>query len=199
MTDYQPEEVVFASWRWPGGEHMDDKELRRWCADIVRDLEIPERADVNGLCDMLEDLRGRRISLLQAPMPTGPGRPCGLWVATDDEDFILYQEFTTQAHQEHIIRHELGHMLCGHEAAPVMADEAVQLLMPSLNPDLVRSVLGRTQYSNSEEKAAELVASLMPVHADQGGPRRPPRNPGPGAENLVIHIGASLERNGKSH
>ncbi|MEU2309380.1 toxin [Streptomyces misionensis] len=178
---------------------MDDKELRRWCTGIVGNLEMPERADVNSLCDMLEDLRGRRISLLQAPMPTGPGRPCGLWVATDEHDFILYQEYTTQAHQEHIIRHELGHMICGHEAAPMMADEAVQLLMPSLDPDLVRSVLGRSQYSNSEEKAAELVASLMPVHAEQSGPRRPSRNSDPGAENLVMHIGASLERNRKPH
>ncbi|ANP52045.1 hypothetical protein J2Z21_009273 [Streptomyces griseochromogenes] len=172
---------------------MNDKELRRYCALVVQKLEIPERADVNALCDRLEDLRDRPISLLEVAMPTGSGRPCGLWVATDEEDYILYQKYTTQAHQQHIVRHELGHMVCGHEAAPVMPDEVVRLLMPTLRPELVRSVLGRTQYSNEEEKAAELVASLMPVEAVATG-HRLSENLAPGMANLITHLGRSLER-----
>jgi hypothetical protein len=116
-----------------------------------------------------------------------------LWVATADEDYVVYQKFTTQAHQQHIIRHEIGHMALGHKAAPVMPDEAVQLLMPTLSPDLVRSVLGRAHYSNTEEKAAELMASLMPMHAE-GALHRPPAHIEPGMENLISHLGRSLER-----
>ncbi|MFE3325907.1 toxin [Streptomyces sp. NPDC059176] len=172
---------------------MNNKELRRYCADIVKSLDIPERADVNVLCDRMEELRGRPISLMELPMPTGVGKPCGLWLSTDDVDYIGYQKFTTQAHQQHIIRHELGHMMCGHEAAPVMPDEVIRLLMPRLAPDLVRSVLGRTQYSNEEERAAELVASLMPMQGD-AVVRRPSTNASPGMANLITHIGRSLER-----
>lgn len=188
--------VIYATWYWSGGEDMDDKELRRYCSGVVEKLQIPERADVNALCDRLEDVRGRRISLIEVPMPTGPGRPCGLWVATSSEEYILYQRYTTQAHQQHIIRHELGHMVCEHEAAPVLPDEVVQLLMPALSPNLIHSVLGRTQYNNTEEKAAELVASLMPMRVE-GVCHRPPRSTGPGMENLITHLGRSLERNGK--
>ncbi|MGW7529944.1 toxin [Streptomyces sp. NPDC054783] len=186
---------MFTIWRWPdgqpGGEGMDDRELRQYCANVLKELEIPERADVNALCDHLEDIRGRRISLIETPMPTGPGRPCGLWVATAEEDYLLYQKFTTQAHQQHIVRHEIGHMALGHKAAPVMPDEAVQLLMPTLSPDLVRSVLGRSQYSNTEEKAAELVASLMPLRAEGMSQRR---SVDPGMAKLITHLGRSLER-----
>lgn len=172
---------------------MNDKELRQYSAGLVAGLDIPARADVNTLCDHLEDLRGRPISLIELPMPTGPGKPCGLWVATDDEDYICYQQFTTQAHQQHIIRHELGHVMCGHQAAQVMPDEVIQLLMPTLSPELVRSVLGRTSYTNEEEKAAELVASLMPVQTG-GSYHRPPAGTTPGMENLLRHLGRSLER-----
>ncbi|WP_329317180.1 toxin (plasmid) [Streptomyces sp. NBC_01278] len=170
---------------------MDNAELRRYCDGVVEKLDVPDRADVNALCDRLEELRGRPISLVEIPMPTGHGKPCGLWVATDDEDFICYQRFTTQAHQQHIVRHEIGHMLCGHEAAPVMPDEVVQLLMPTLSPDLVRSVLGRTQYSTEEERMAELVASLMPASAMSA---RIQTSVSPGVANLMTHLGRSLER-----
>ncbi|MFG2986158.1 toxin [Streptomyces sp. NPDC048258] len=172
---------------------MNNKELRRYCADVVDNLDIPAGADVNELCDRLEQLRGRPISLIEVPMPTGAGKPCGLWVATDDADYICYQKFTTLAHQQHIARHEIGHMLCGHEAAPAMADEVAQLLMPTLSPTLVRSVLARTQYSTEEERAAELVASLMPMRASASC-HRPPANVSPGVANLVTHLGRSLER-----
>ncbi|OEJ21022.1 hypothetical protein [Streptomyces subrutilus] len=176
---------------------MNDKELRRYCTGKVKELEIPERSDVNALCDLLEQRRGRPITLLEVPMPTGAGKPCGLWVATDDEDYICYQQYTTQAHQEHIIRHELGHMVCEHVAAPVMPDEVAQLLMPTLAPVLVRSVLGRTQYSNAEERAAELVASLMPMETAGIG-NRAPVGLAPGVENLITHLGRSLERGGRT-
>lgn len=172
---------------------MNNKELRRYCTDVVKSLGIPERADVNALCDRMEELRGRPISLIELPLPTGAGKPCGLWLSTDDADYIGYQKYTTQAHQQHIIRHELGHMVCGHEASPVMPDEVIRLLMPTLSPDLVRSVLGRTQYSNEEERAAELVASLMPMQGD-AAVHRPPTNVSPGVANLITHIGRSLER-----
>ncbi|WP_432093345.1 toxin [Streptomyces sp. bgisy100] len=172
---------------------MNNTELRQYCVDVVKSLDIPERTDVNALCDRLEERRGRPISLVEVPMPTGPGKPCGLWVAADDADYICYQQYTTQAHQQHIISHELGHMVCDHEAAPVMPNEVAQLLMPTLSPDLVRSVLGRTQYSSEEERAAELVASLLPLQATAAERRAAPAV-SQGVASLIKHLERSLER-----
>ncbi|MFF8399904.1 hypothetical protein [Streptomyces sp. NPDC016172] len=172
---------------------MDDKDLRRYCAGIVEELDIPAGADVNALCDQLEERWGRPISLVEVPMPTGVGKPCGLWVATDDANYICYQKYTTRAHQQHIVRHEIAHGLCGHAATEVMPDEMLQLLMPTLSPELVRSVLGRTTYTVTEERAAELIASLLPL---QAGTMRRASPSDPGMANLVSHLGRSLERSG---
>ncbi|PNG19429.1 toxin [Streptomyces cahuitamycinicus] len=172
---------------------MNDEELRRYCAGIVEELDIPEGADVNALCDHLEQRWGRPISLIEVPLPTGVGKPCGLWVATDDAYYICYQKYTVRAHQEHIVRHEIAHGLCGHAATEVMPDEMLRLLMPTLSPGLVRSVLGRTTYTVMEERAAELIASLLPLKA---GTMRRASPHGPGMGNLVSHLGRSLERSG---
>ncbi|MGP4002778.1 toxin [Streptomyces sp. 8N706] len=127
------------------------------------------------------------------PLPAGEGSPCGLWVATDDVDYILYQAHTTRLHQIHIILHELGHLMCRHEATPALHDEVAGLLMPTLSPELVRTVLGRTQYTNEEERAAELIASLIPLQT--GGVSHPPATDiPPDMANLIDHLERSLVR-----
>jgi hypothetical protein len=90
-----------------------------------------------------------------------------MWVATPDEDLIVYESRTSRPHQDHIILHELGHMLCGHHATPVTGQEATLLLLPDLDPSMIERVLGRTQYSAVEEREAELVASLILERASQ--------------------------------
>jgi hypothetical protein len=175
---------------------MDDKALLRYCAEVVEQVEIPAPYDANAMCDALERIRQREISLVPMAMPTRPGSPCGLWISTDEVDYILYQENTTKAHSAHIVRHEAGHMLLGHTSTPAHKDEVAQLLMPSLNPALVRTVLGRTIYTSQEERSAEMVASLLPMHARrvaEQATRR--RGLSPAEANLVNHLERSLERN----
>ncbi|MEV5279679.1 hypothetical protein ACFYMW_25435 [Streptomyces sp. NPDC006692] len=175
---------------------MDDKALLRYCAEVVERVEIPAPYDANAMCDALERIRQREISLVPMAMPARPGTPCGLWIATDDIDYILYQKNTSKAHRAHIVRHEGGHMLLGHTSTPAHQDEVAQLLMPNLDPALVRTVLGRTIYTSEEERAAEMVASLLPIHAlkvaDQSTRQR---SLSPAEANLVSHLERSLERN----
>jgi hypothetical protein len=64
-------------------------------------------------------------------------------------------------HQEHIIGHELGHLLCEHEAAPMIEAHVSRLLLPDLDPQLVQRFLARTDYTAVEERQAEMVASLI--------------------------------------
>ncbi|WP_370132528.1 hypothetical protein [Streptacidiphilus sp. EB103A] len=173
---------------------MDAKELHRHCTQVVDEIVLPVPFDVNALVDLFEEERDRPISLM--PMPGGfrAGSPCGLWVATDDCDYILYGG-TRKAHQVHIILHELAHMRLGHKSSPADQDELAQLLMPTLNPALVRSVLGRTAYTTQEERAAELVATMLTVRAGRVIAPVPRADVDPGMANLVQHLGAALERN----
>ena len=176
---------------------MDDRELRRYCAEVVGRVEVPTPFNVTDLCDRLEADRGRSISLVPIALPVRQGSPCGLWVATAEVDYILFQKGTSRTHQEHIVSHEIGHLLLGHDSSPAHQDEVARLLMPTLDPALVRSVLGRTVYTSHEERAAELVASLLPLKAGRARGRRPRSDVSPGMATLVDHLERSLERHAR--
>jgi hypothetical protein len=148
--------------------------LRRRCAERVRDLPVPYPFDVRELCALIAARRGRAIQLL--PMICGDSGVLGLWVATESADLILYEESTTPPHQDHIILHELAHVLCDHYSAKVSAEEQMRLLMPDLDPDMVRRVLGRTTYLAVEEQEAELLASLIRQEAERAAGPEPESN-----------------------
>jgi len=89
----------------------------------------------------------------------------GMWVATDTMDLILYEQSTTPPHQDHIILHELSHLLCDHFRGTLPDADHMRSLLPDLDPAMVRRVLGRTGYSADEEREAELLASLIAQRA----------------------------------
>lgn len=150
---------------------MADRKLRRRCETILAGLGLPDTADVRELCDDLAERQGRPIHLIGEHLPDAS--PCGLAVRTERFDAIFYEMDTSRLHQEHIIRHELGHLICGHLTAPVLDGEASRLLLPDLDPSLVRAVLGRSNYSEVEEKEAEMIASLLLRRSVVTGPRQP--------------------------
>jgi hypothetical protein len=134
------------------------RRVRRRCDAVLRQLSLPTPFDVRALCEGLAAQRGRPIRLLPLAGLTGV---CGLWIATDTTDFIAYEQHTTPPHQDHIVLHEIGHMLCEHYPATVTPAEQARLLLPSLDPAMVRRVLGRTGYTSVEEQEAEIFASLV--------------------------------------
>ena len=105
------------------------------------------------------------------PIPV-PG-PFGVWIATAKADYILYQRETSKAHQNHIILHELGHLLAGH-TSDEHDDDLLTGLYPDLEPDAVRRALRRTSYDSAHEREAETVATIILEWAsvlDRVGPR----------------------------
>jgi hypothetical protein len=134
------------------------RQLRRRCAALLRDLPVPVPFDVRALCEQVADQRGRPIRLIPMARLTGV---CGLWIATDTTDLIFYEQQTTAPHQEHIILHELSHLLCQHTPAPVPLAEQAQPLLPDLDPEIVHRILARAGYSTAEEREAELLASMI--------------------------------------
>ncbi|MFJ4649654.1 hypothetical protein ACIP5Y_00095 [Nocardia sp. NPDC088792] len=139
---------------------MSERELRRRCRRLLNELEIQPPLDVVTLCQRVGEQRGRPIRLVPHPIPI-PG-PFGAWIATKRADYILYQQETTRAHQDHIILHELGHLLAGH-CTDEQDDNLIRQLNPSsvLSPDIVRRALRRTSYDTAEEREAEMVATII--------------------------------------
>ncbi|OLF10814.1 ImmA/IrrE family metallo-endopeptidase [Actinophytocola xanthii] len=95
-----------------------------------------------------------------APLPFAGTSTCGLWLGTASADFIFYEAHTSSAHQDHIILHELGHVLC-HEHDGSLDEDLLRTLFPALSPALVHQALGRTRYSAVEEQEAEVFAYLV--------------------------------------
>ncbi|MEJ2854225.1 MULTISPECIES: hypothetical protein [unclassified Saccharothrix] len=132
--------------------------MRRRHAALLRELPTPVPFDVGPLCRAVADARGRPIRLIPVAGLTGV---CGLWIATDTTDLIFHESDTTPPHRDHIVLHELAHVLCDHYPASVSLAERARLLLPDLDPALVQRVLGRAGYSTAEEREAELLASLI--------------------------------------
>nr|WP_137814862.1 hypothetical protein [Gandjariella thermophila] len=110
------------------------------------------------VCARLSERRGKPIRLLAYPLEV-PG-PFGLWLNTPSADYVLYQAETTRLHQEHIIAHELGHLLADHPSDE--DDDAVwRELMPDIPPELIRRALRRTSYDTEHEREAETVATML--------------------------------------
>ncbi|MEU9607392.1 toxin [Streptomyces sp. NPDC048057] len=135
------------------------KKLRKAGAQRIAALDLPEVSDVAELCRHLGEVRSRPITLVPMPMPST--HPCGMWVAARDEDLIFYDANTTSAHQEHIILHELGHIICCHRGAGGLDEDAARLLFPNLDPQIVRDMLLRASYDNVQEQEAEIIAYLL--------------------------------------
>jgi len=132
--------------------------LRRRCAGRLRGLEIPVPFDLDVLTERIAARRGRPIKLVPMAGLTGV---CGLWVATESVDLIFYELETTPPHREHIVLHELAHVLCDHYPVSFSLAEQAKPLLPNLNPTLVERVLGRGGYSTDEEREAEMLATLI--------------------------------------
>lgn len=136
----------------------NDLHLRRGVKQLLRELELEAPLDVRVLCERLAQRRGRPIKLVAYPLPV-PGA-FGLWVGTADADYILYQRNTTTAHQEHIILHEVGHIISGH-GSDENDDDIWGQLFPDIPPEMVRRALRREGYGLTIEREAEMVATVI--------------------------------------
>ncbi len=72
---------------------------------------------------------------------------------------IVFQRETTAHHQDHIVLHELGHILADHPGPP--GGVVWEALLPGLGADAIRRVLLRCSYGTEEEQEAELVATIV--------------------------------------
>ncbi|RJO79953.1 hypothetical protein D5S18_01465 [Nocardia panacis] len=166
-------------------------------AALAHTVSIPHPWRLSDYVERVAAHRGRPITLhpVDAGLLAGDGcgTGSGLWIARRDADLIVYGADTTQWHAEHIVVHELGHMLLGHGAepepsAPAVPEQtlaAVAELLPSISLESIAQVLGRTDYGTARERDAESFADLVMLRA-----LRPPRR------NSLLH--KTFFRDGRS-
>ena len=129
----------------------------RWRSERrLRGIRVPRPFNLDAFCAEVAARRGR--PLIRRPVPgLAAEAPCGMWIATDRTDHIFYDPGTSPLHAEHIVLHELAHILCDHSGSA----GALARLFPDLDPAAVRRVLGRVSYTTEQEREAEMVASLI--------------------------------------
>ena len=148
--------------------------LRRRCARRLLDIDVPDPFDLDLLCAGVAASRGRPLH--RRPLQHGPlrhrrlphrslpgpasGVPCGLWLALPAADYVFYDPQTSPLHAEHIVLHEIAHILCGHTAGPA-GSAALAQLFPDLDPALVSRALGRAGHTTEQEREAEMLASMI--------------------------------------
>jgi hypothetical protein len=132
------------------------RELNAW---RIAELNLTFPCDLRTLCGQLSAQRNRPITLVPMPIPGSP--LCGMWAAVQEEDLIFFDSSTTSIHQEHIILHELGHIICRHRGGDLLDDRNVGMLFPNLSPGLIRSMLLRASYDDADEQEAEIAAYIL--------------------------------------
>ncbi|GGP45843.1 hypothetical protein [Saccharothrix coeruleofusca] len=137
------------------------RSLRKRIDRELDELEWPTPFDIGALLDRIAARRGKPISLFPAELPAdGPG---GLVIERRDDLVIVFDDRLPMLQQEHIIMHEVAHVLFGHRGTTLddlgSADE-----LSELDPDVVESAqrfARRHGYSQLEETEAEVAAALM--------------------------------------
>jgi hypothetical protein len=162
----------------------DTVRRQRRLREIADRYATMRRFSVAGLCEVISAQRGRPLHVHPLDVPASAGlNACGLWIATDVADHVFVEHRTSRFHQEHIILHEIGHMLCDHVTEDLPPGLADALRGGEVDP---RQVLARTSYTTGQEQDAEMVASLI---LERVARRRARADAGPLGRMLGINDG----------
>jgi hypothetical protein len=158
--------VPLGRWRLPRPseeEKVGIGRTRRRARARVRELRLPPLSTVDELCAAVAERLGRTVRI--APRRMRVGEPSGFVERRAEEDVIHVEQETSGLHRAHIICHELAHLLCGHLAeGPLLDEETARVELPTIDPDMLRLVLGRSHYDDAAEKEAEVLgAELMRI------------------------------------
>jgi hypothetical protein len=144
--------------------------LRKRCAAELAQLDLKPGAEIQDVVDQIGRQRGRPVRLVPFDLPVAA--PEGFLIGTGDEDFIVFERRAVPLYQRQIVLHEVAHLLFAHETETVLAEDAIAMMMPSLDPALVKRVLGREHTNSVAEQEAELLASMMGQRISPWSPER---------------------------
>ncbi|MFA4083034.1 hypothetical protein DE4585_02746 [Mycobacteroides salmoniphilum] len=118
--------------------------IHKQCTRKLADLGLDTLTTVEDIRARASELSERDIQLV--PYALSGSGVHGLLVRTDATDYVVYDSDTTTMHREHIILHELSHVMCGHTGASSRE---------------LAEILCRESYLDDQEVEAEMLASMM--------------------------------------
>ncbi|MCA1723417.1 MAG: hypothetical protein LC748_04035 [Thermomicrobia bacterium] len=136
---------------------MDMKMLRKRCAARIRDLPIPNPFDMQIFSTLVSERHKRPIVLHPIALH---GVVSGAWAAMESIDIVFYEQHATPFHQQHIVLHELSHILCDHQGFAITDEGLRSLLLTDVPIERLRT-LQSNHYSDEDEREAEVLASLI--------------------------------------
>lgn len=125
------------------------------------ELRAYARLPLDELVRAIAAERGREIVILDSDFSGMQSQLCGLWLGLPQRDLIFISDDLSGIHRDHVILHELAHLLLEHRVVDGATIEEIASLFPSLPPALVSRVLRRSHYDNEQEREAEELASAM--------------------------------------
>lgn len=152
---------------------MERSKAHRTYDAIVRSVQVPVPFNLAEFCVKVAQNRGQPMRLHPIDVGSLAGF-CGLCIEVNHVDHVYFPTHTSPIHQQHIVLHELAHLLCGHRGSGqtwTLPDGVVDQLFPNLDPRLIRAALGRSRYADPDEREAETVASLILQRAQNNVPR----------------------------
>ncbi|MFI9723479.1 hypothetical protein ACIHFE_28140 [Streptomyces sp. NPDC052396] len=185
---------LFTYWRRTedeDGAGMRVGRIRRRCKQLIAELALPASVGLPGLCEVVAARVGRPIHLV--PMSLD-GVVSGMTATTDDGYWVVYELKTSPWHQVHIVLHELGHLLLGHDQDPTVTENALKVWTPSVDVATAMRRMGLTMglarhhcYDDLTERETEILGTLLmekvvPPPPDQEQP----------AAGLAAELAASL-------
>lgn len=129
---------------------------------MLDDLWLPQPFDLSSFVEQVARQRGREIRLVPMHGAVADGSPCGWWCPMTSVDVIFLDDAASVVHREHIVLHEVGHMLWGHQPVATSVTPVLEHAMPHLRWDsgAVAMMLGRSEYDSPREQEAEAFATV---------------------------------------
>lgn len=199
VTAEAHEERLFTYWRRTedeDGAGMRVGRIRRRCKQLIHELALPASADLQGMCDAVARHVGRPIHLV--PMSLD-GVVSGMTATTDDAFWIVYEQKTSPWHQVHIVLHEIGHLLLGHDQDPAVTEDALKVWTPSVDVATAMRRMGLTMglarhhcYDNLTERETEILGTLLMERVVPPPPGQEALLEGQAAE-LAASLGPALQ------
>ncbi|MFP8959321.1 hypothetical protein ACLIYP_01930 [Streptomyces nanhaiensis] len=134
---------------------------RRRFDELLSTIDVPDPFDIQVFCDRIATQRGRALHLHSVQGISGAEAPCGIWIASETSDHIFYEAATSPLHRDHIILHEVSHMLLNHTSVIDVDQPGDGGLFPDIDPATVVGFLARASYGSDDERDAERLAGLI--------------------------------------
>ena len=168
--------------------------LQHRCEQMLSGLDLPTPFDLDVLLAQLSHLRRRPLRLL----PLLPGLrddPSGLWVPLEDEDVVFAESSVSDWYRDHVILHEVGHMLWQHrgtirDVTHWLGQYGVETSQPT-RAEMRCSVRDRDKEREAEMVALLIESRIAPRTRSTPGSTSPPAEIAAVLNRLALALGST--------